>query len=286
MATPEEHYFRLEKWTGVGNFSLWACRLKDKIIAKGQDAAFDEELPGGMDKTKWDSLKRKVCSYIRLNLSDEIQMETLSFTEALQMWEYLEKRYLDKSSSSRMLAKAKLWSCVMREGDDLAAHVRTWTSVSCESIALGDRPMEDEDKAFLLLKSLPMSLDHLVQTIIYGKEKLTFDDVHNSLLMEAHRKGPMSQKGNLSTSALATEERGRPRFKGKKNVGPNSRFRSRSKSSGRKGELTCWECGKKGHVRKDCWQLKKGDSNKEAGTSSAQVVADIAEEHQSDDYIL
>ena len=57
-------------------------------------------------------------------MSNEIQMELLGLTYADEIWNYLEKRYLDKSSSSRMIAKAKLYSCKMKEGQDLASHVR------------------------------------------------------------------------------------------------------------------------------------------------------------------
>ena len=36
----EDSAFKIEKWSGVGNFSLWACRIKDKVIAKGNGTAF------------------------------------------------------------------------------------------------------------------------------------------------------------------------------------------------------------------------------------------------------
>ena len=41
---------------------------------------------------------------------------------------------------------------------------------------------EDEDKALLLLASLPTSFDHLVTTLMYGKETIVLEEVTSALL--------------------------------------------------------------------------------------------------------
>ena len=156
--------------------------MKDLLISRNLEQALEPDVPMDVKPEDWNNKQRKVCSIIRLHLSPKIQMKVLDFLFADEIWAYLNKRYLDRSSSSKMLAKAKLYSCKMKEGEDLGQHVQNWTSILCESVALGDKPMEDKDKAFLLLNSLPSSLDHLTQTMLYGKDKLSFDDMHNLLL--------------------------------------------------------------------------------------------------------
>ena len=37
--------------------------------------------------------------------------------------------------------------------------------------------MEEEDKSLLLLCSLPVSYDHLVTTLLYGKKILLYEDI-------------------------------------------------------------------------------------------------------------
>ena len=163
----------------------------------------------------------------------------------------------------------------MKEGEDLASHVRNWTSISCESVALGDKPMGDEDKAFLLLNSLPSSLDHLTQTMMYGKDTLSFDDVYNSLLLEANRKEASSKKAPSSYGALVAQDRGR-----RKQKAP-IRTTSRSKSRGpAEKKITCWNCGKSGHMTKDCW---KGEGKKNSRKLAANVVTSA---HNKEEYIL
>ena len=185
----------------------------------------------------------------------------------------------------------------MKEGNALASHVMHWSFLAGESISLGDKALADEDKAFFLLYSLPPSMDHLVQTMMYGKDNLTFDDVYSSLLSEAARRPAGSMKGVSYPTALVVEERGRSRQRGKEVSRGRSASKFRSKSQTRRGDkshMECWFCNKKGHVQKDCWKKKKQEksngksSTEDASTSSASANVVVAEEKDllDDDYAL
>ncbi|KAL2608934.1 hypothetical protein R1flu_027507 [Riccia fluitans] len=168
-----------------------------------------------------------------------------------------------------MHAKHKLWSCTMKDGDDLLVHLQKFTSLSCEIVVLSDQPMNDEDKAFMLLWSLSNFLEHLVQTLMYGKDQLSFDDVYFALLSKDSRK--MIGKTKASSTTLIVE-RGRThdRFgNGKAKGGSRARSKSREKSQHNKIELKCWKCGKMGHMKKDCRDKAKAS---EASTSQANVA--------------
>ena len=43
----EESFFKIDKWRGVGNFSLWDGMMKDKITTGGQDEGLGATLPSG-----------------------------------------------------------------------------------------------------------------------------------------------------------------------------------------------------------------------------------------------
>ncbi|KAG5607544.1 hypothetical protein H5410_029036 [Solanum commersonii] len=73
------------------------------------------------------------------------------------------------------------------------------------------------EKALLLLRTLPCSYEDFVDEIVDGKDTISLDEVKSSLL-----------------KISSTES--------------SSQFRSRS----RKGEVVCWNCGKIGHVRRNC----------------------------------
>ena len=250
-----ETSYKIEKWTGIGNFSLWSCQMSDKLTAKGQGRSLVDKKPVSMHEDDWEDLCLRACSEIRLHLSPEIQMQVLSYKKSYELWDFLEKRYLNKSSLSRLHAKTLLWSCEMKEGDDLSAHVQKFSSLACQIVALGDEPMKDEDKAFMLLRSLPKSLEHLLQTLIYGKDKLVYEDVQSALLSEDIRKMSFTSKSSGSPSALTVERgrggerRGRPVARSKS----KTRFRSKSRDGGdKKVAIKCWKCAKEGHVKRDC----------------------------------
>lgn len=118
-----ETRYKIDKWTGIGNFSLWSSQMRDKLIAQGQGKALGNTPPSGMSDEAWEELRIRVCSEIRLHLSNDIQMQVLDYTSSNELWDYLVKRYHNKSTTSRMHAKTKLWSCEMKDGEDLAAYV-------------------------------------------------------------------------------------------------------------------------------------------------------------------
>ncbi|KAL2635276.1 hypothetical protein R1flu_006755 [Riccia fluitans] len=93
----------------------------------------------------------------------------------------------------------------MKDGDDLLVHIQKFTSL-CEIMVLGNQPMNDEDKDFMLLRSLSNYLEHLVQTLMYGKDQLSFDDVYSTLFSEDSKK--MVGKTKAASIALI-DERGK-----------------------------------------------------------------------------
>ncbi|KAL2612987.1 hypothetical protein R1flu_024679 [Riccia fluitans] len=127
-----ETRYKIDKWTGVGNFALSCCQIRDKLTTQDQARALLEERPESMREDEWVDLCSRVC----------------------------------------------------------------------------DQPMNDEDKAFMLSRSLPNSLEHLVQTLMDGKDQLSFDDVYSTFLLEDSRK--MVGKTKATSTAL-TVERGRTR---------------------------------------------------------------------------
>ena len=80
---------------------------------------------------------------------------------------------------------------------------------------------------------------------------LNFDDVVGVLLSEEMRR---KSTGETSNAALSMDNRGRQRERSKN---PKNRDRSRRSKSRSKSILECWNCGKKGHMKKDGWSKKK-----------------------------
>ena len=109
---------------------------------------------------------------------------------------------------------------------------------------------EDEDKLLLLLASLPTHFDHLVTTLMYGKETVVLDEVTSALLSHVKMKqdGDGSQADELVVKSKSSN---RGRSESRSNVN-----RSRSKSRAKK-DVKCFYCHKKGHYKNQCKELKE-----------------------------
>ncbi|KAK9177553.1 hypothetical protein WN944_029576 [Citrus x changshan-huyou] len=102
----------------------------------------------------------------------------------------------------------------------------------------------DEDKALLLLNSLPDEYDNLTTTLLHGKDNVIFDDVCSVLYNSKTRK--KDRKDHRDTVAEALTARGRSQ---------SHKLGKRSKSKGRSAKD---ECREKGHWKKNCPKLQKG----------------------------
>ncbi|KAK2425531.1 secreted RxLR effector protein [Trifolium repens] len=119
--------------------------------------------------------------------------------------------------------------------------------------------MDDEDKAIILLCSLPSSYDHLVTTLTYGKETITLTSITSALLSHGQRR-QNSEGGSQGEGLYVQGGSDRGRNKGKAGSG-----KKRSKSKNRK-TAECYGCKQIGHWKRDCPNRKHGSS------TSANIV--------------
>ena len=93
----------------------------------------------------------------------------------------------------------------------------------------------------------------LVTTLMWGKETLDLEEITSALLGFQMRK-KASDEGTQGEGLVVkgNQERGRS------NTRNGSREnKSRSKSRRRK-DIQCYKCGKKGHMKRECSDRKKG----------------------------
>ena len=89
-----------------------------------------------------------------------------------------------------------------------------------------------------------------------GKSKLKYNDIRDLILNEeVHRRD--AGTNNAQDQALVMENRGRNRGRG---FDDRAKSNDRSQSKGRsqfKEMRECFHCGKKGHIKRNCWHWNK-----------------------------
>ena len=117
----------------------------------------------------------------------------------------------------------------------------------------------------------------VVSNSVPSSNTLKFDDVVGVILSKEMRR---KSTGETSGNALTMESRGRQNERGRSPRNHGKSKKGRSKSIFRK--IECWNCGKKGHMKKDCGAPKKKGERQQETTQEVTVAGDVLQ----DDLIL
>ncbi|GKC00712.1 hypothetical protein Tco_0986848 [Tanacetum coccineum] len=146
--------FDIEKFNGTGDFGLWRIKMRALLIQHGCEAAL-EVLPTDMDVQAKAELNKKAHSAMILCLGN-------------------------KSLANKLYLKKKLYTFYMPAGRKISEHIDEFNKIVLDLKNI-EVKFEDENLALLLLTSLPASYEHFVDTLLYGREALTLEDVMATL---------------------------------------------------------------------------------------------------------
>src|SRR6187455_138295 len=103
----------------------------------------------------------------------------------------------------------------MQEGSDLAEHINVFNQVIADLVKV-EVKVDDEDRAIILLCSLPRSYEHLVTTLTYGKVSIKVQDVVAALLSHEERRKNNATDESSGDALLIRGDRGGETSKKKK----------------------------------------------------------------------
>ncbi|KAK8914556.1 hypothetical protein KSP39_PZI024197 [Platanthera zijinensis] len=251
--------FSVEKFDGSGNFSLWQIRVKDMLVQQGLIRVLRgrDKLTTTVKDAEWKDLDEKATSTIRMCVADQVLFNIGTKETAVELWEKLERLYLAKSVTTRLLLKQRLYALKMQEGGNLQEHFNVFNGLLSQLHVVGSK-VEEEDKALLLLTSLPASYKHMVTMLLYGKDTVGLEEVTSAMLSSQMLKDPTPRGDQI----LVAHERGRSFNKGSS----SARARSASKKA-----VTCYHCRQVGYNRRNCPQ-RAGSSGTSKDVQDAGMV--------------
>nr|AAP53866.2 retrotransposon protein, putative, Ty1-copia subclass [Oryza sativa Japonica Group] len=242
MAATAVSKFEVVKFDGTGNFVLWQMRLKDLLAQQGISKALQETMPEKIDADKWNEMKAQAAATIRLSLSDSVMYQVMDEKSPKEIWDKLASLHMSKSLTSKLYLKQQLYGLQVQEESDLRKHVDVFNQLVVDLSKL-DVKLDDEDKAIILLCSLPLSYEHVVTTLTHGKDTVKTEEIISSLLARDLRRSKKNEatKASQGKSLLVKDKH------------DHEAGVSKSKEKGAR----CYKCHEFGHIRRNCPLLKK-----------------------------
>ncbi|GMH29834.1 hypothetical protein Nepgr_031677 [Nepenthes gracilis] len=136
----------------------------------------------------------------------ERRQEVLDLTDSAEVWEKLESQYKSKSLATRVHIKKQFYGLRLSKDGSFEKHLDDFNRIVTQMSTLDD-VIKEEDKALVLLASLPASYNHIVTTLLFGKDTLKLDEVIASLLMNESRRSQGTSTSSHS-EVLVIESKG------------------------------------------------------------------------------
>ena len=223
----------------------------DVLVQQELDITLEDK-PEGMSNKDWEKINRQAYGTIHLCLAKNQKYFVMREMNAKELWKKLEDKYMTKSVENRLYLKKKLFHFQYHACISMSQHLNDYNKILADLQNL-EVDISSEDKALLLLNSLPDNYDHLITALLYGKDEIKFDDVSNALTNNEYRMKDKQVQRDTTIEALIVKEM------------------SNDKKL-KKGE--CAYCHKKGNWKKDCPLLQ----NKDKKDSNANVAHDRDED--------
>jgi len=273
--------FDIDKFNGSNDFTLWKLKMKAVLVHQGCAAALEgaDQLPATMTDDAKNLMLEKAHSLILLSLTDEVLREVGEETTAAGMWTMLEDKFQKKSLTNRLYQKQRLYTLQMSENISVRDHLDNFNRVILDLQSIGVK-IDDEDQAIILLCSLPKSYENFIDTMLYGRDSITVNNVKDSLQSKELKRRVSSSNGD---DAGLIVSRGRSMERGN-----SSKGHTRSNSLSKSKKVRCYKCKEVGHIRKNCPQLKKERNNNARATvarSSAVVSGESSNEGDGGDVL-
>jgi Reverse transcriptase (RNA-dependent DNA polymerase)/gag-polypeptide of LTR copia-type/Integrase core domain/GAG-pre-integrase domain/Zinc knuckle len=210
------------------NFQLWSYKMRMLLTAKG--------LWGQVDGTATPDKEKmgQAQAIIVLRLEDSQLIHVMRAKTPTEAWKALEKMNQQKDMSTRLWLKEK-YATFRYEVGSITKHLNELEKLVLDMEVAGCMP-DELDICATLLRSLPPSYESLVQAVRFSMYKITYSELSMKLKCEETRQ---KDQGDIQeqTAMFAKKKQFKSKFD--------------------KSKIKCYNCGKPGHIQRECRQKKK-----------------------------
>ncbi|RVW62715.1 Retrovirus-related Pol polyprotein from transposon TNT 1-94 [Vitis vinifera] len=250
------------KWYERVQFSLGVLDLDLALITDKPPEATDDSTPEQVEQSKaWARSNIPSLMFMRMTIANNIKTSLPQTEFASEFLKSVEKRFkhADKSLAGTLMAELTTMKYDGQKG--IQQHILNMTEKAANLKALG-MGMDESFLVQFVLNSLPSQFAPFKIHYNTNSDQWNLNELTSKCIQEEVR---LRQEGHnlaLAVTHGVTEKKGK--FKKGKNFPPKkSEPGEGSQSHDGKFTVSCYFCGKKGHVKKDCnkrkaWFKKRG----------------------------
>ena len=118
----------------------------------------------------------KAMNLIILNVGDHVLQKIEACTDTASTWSTLQRLYLSKSLPNRIHLKHKFYTFKMKESQTIDENTDEFLKI-VSNLSSVNVQVSEEVQVVLLIESLPIQYSYLKETLKYGRETLSLEEV-------------------------------------------------------------------------------------------------------------
>ena len=254
------------------NYPTWKIQIKMTLMKYGAwgFVTGTEVEPDDEDHVGWrkfNDRKDKALATIVLGVEPALLYMLGDPQDPAEVWQKLADQFEKKSWANKLALRRKLYSLRLKDNESMQNHIKSMVEIF-ESLSVVGYVVEEEDRVVHILASLPESYQMLVTALEANPEVPKLEIVTERLLHEEKKLKEKSEHcSKPPENALFTKSR--------TGAGP-----------------ICFYCGRNGHIKRFCEELKKkneeeAENAKKQGEQASFFChrGDLNETHDSDEEI-
>ena len=165
---------------------MWKIKIKTILRKDNCLVAIGEGSAEITDDKRWDEMDGNDVANLHLVLADGVLSSIEEKKTAKEIWDILIKLYQAKSFQNKIFLKRRLYILRMAESTTVIDHINTLNTLFSQ-LTVMEHKIEDNERAKILLQSLPDSYDQLIINVTSNAVTLVFKDLTVAILKEENR---------------------------------------------------------------------------------------------------
>jgi len=240
MATGQDKWqiekLNKNKWSSW-KFQVKYCLMAENVwdIVDGTEEAPADNADNRQQLQDFQKRRKKATAMLVSAIKPELYyLLTSCNDDFVEMWTAVRTHFDRDTTANKVFLKKQLVMMRMQEDTSVQDHLRRIKELTDRLVSIGS-VVTEEDQIVYLLSSLPDSYSMLI-TALETREGLTLQDVQRALVSEELKRGQVSE---ASVAGFSGHDVALPATK-------------RTQQQTSRSTLTCWRCGREGHVKNQC----------------------------------